>query len=101
MKLGFDPPNLPVVLVAGSDFNAVLTYKVNGVVTSWPASTAVYLTFDDPAITEWAATVSTSTATFAIDKAVVATVANGTEARLRYVNGSDDLTMTIGKVEVR
>lgn len=101
MKLGYDPINLPVVLVTGADFNAVLTYKPGGVVTSYPVGTAISLWFDDPAVAAWSATVSTSTATFAVDKAVVATVANGTEARLLYVNGTDDQTLTIGKVEKR
>lgn len=101
MKLGFDPPNVPVVLVTGSDFNATLTYVVNGVVTSWPGSTAVAIHFDNTAISDWTATVSTSTATFAIDKAVADTVPVGTEARVIYTNGSDDLTLSIGKVERR
>jgi hypothetical protein len=101
MKLGFDPPNLPVVLVTGADFNATLTYMVNGVATNWPASTAISLWFDNSAIASWSATVSTSTAVFAIDKATADTVPDGTEARVLYVNGSDDLTLTIGKVERR
>lgn len=99
---GFDPPNRPVVLVEGSDWNPPpIVLKVDGVETDWPVGTSILLTFDDPAVSDWSATVSGAEATFAIDKAVVATVANGTEVRYRYVNGTDDETFAIGKVAKR
>lgn len=101
MKLGVDPINLPVVLVTGADFKDFLTYTVDGVATNWPASTHIYLWFEDTTITPWEATIATSTATWDVDKAVADTVANGTEARILYVNGTDDQTLSIGQVERR
>lgn len=101
MKLGFDPPSCEVVLSTGADFNQVLVYTVNDVVTNWPASTSVLLRFDDAAISDWSATVSTSTATFGVDKATADTVADGTKVRLLYVNGSDDYVLAIGTVARR
>lgn len=101
MRLGFDPPSMTVVLSTGADFNQVLTYTVAGVVTSWPGGTAITLKFGDAAISDWSATVSTSTATFAVDKATADTVANGTDVRLVYTNSSDDYVLAIGTVSRR
>jgi hypothetical protein len=98
LKLGLDPEPLIVHLTTGADFDAVLTYVVGGVVTSWPALTEVSLVFEDAQSTVWDATVSTSTATFAEDKADADAMPDGTGVKLRYVNGTTDRVWFVGRV---
>lgn len=101
VKLGLDPEPLSVVLTTGADFDAVLTYEVDGVVTNWPASTALALVFSNPAGSVWSASVATSNATFAVDKATTDLISNGTPVKLRYVNGTTDRMLMVGKVSRR
>lgn len=100
LSLGLDPKALELHLTRGADFYTILRYVVGGVPTNWPGSTVLTLVFDDPAVTDWTASISTSDATFDVDKAVTDQVVNLTGVRLRYVNGSTDRIWFVGKVIV-
>lgn len=101
VKLGLEPSALQVVLTRGADFEAVLTYEVDGVPTNWPASTAIALVFSDPSSSVWSASVATTDATFTVDKATADAMADGTAVKLRYVNGTTDRILMVGKVSRR
>jgi hypothetical protein len=93
--LGIDPGPLVVNLTVGADFTAQLTYEVNGVVTSWPASTVLTLVFDNGTV--FTATIVTSAATFDVDKATVATMPKAQDVKLVYTNGSTDRVLLLGR----
>lgn len=99
LTLGVEPGSLELVLNDGADFNASLRYKVGEppVVTNWPAGTTLALVFGDG--TSWAATISGALATWAVDKAVTATVAKQTKVTLLYTNGSTDRVLYAGMVK--
>lgn len=99
VKLGLDPLPLEVTLSTGADFDAVLTYKVSGVVTDWPSGTALALVFANGVT--WTSTVSTSTATFSKDKADADAMPNGTGVKLRYTNSTTDRILMVGRVNRR
>lgn len=89
INLGFQPETLRVLLTTGADFYTVLQLN-----ESWPAGTSLALVFDGGA--SWAATISGANATFNVDKAQTATIANGTGVRLVYTNGTTDQVWAIG-----
>jgi len=93
--LGRNPDDLTVHLTTGADFTAELVYEVGGVVTSWPAGTALSLIFENGVT--FAAAIVTSTATFDVDKAIVGTVPVAGSARLLYVNGTTDRVLYLGR----
>ena len=95
VTLGRDPDELVVRLTTGADFEVVMTYDVNGVATNWPAGTVLTLVFDN-AIT-FTATIATSTATFAVDKAIVDTVPAVGNAKVVYTNGTTDRVLFMGR----
>lgn len=97
--LGIDPEPLRVILVTGADFYCTRTLTVAGVATSWPVGTTLSLVFDTGET--WTASISTSVATFNVDKAVADLIADGTGVRFKYVNGTTDQTWEIGTVKRR
>lgn len=101
VSLGLEPAGLQVILTKGGDFEAVLTYEVDGVATNWPVGTSIALVFSDPSSSVWSAAVSTTDATFAVDKATTDAMADGTPVKLRYVNGTTDRILMVGKVARR
>lgn len=91
MNLGIVPGTLRVHLTAGADFTSTIRLSSN-----WPGSTTLTLNFDSGET--WTASISTTDAVFAVDKATTDTIADGTGVRLKYVNGTTDQTWEIGTV---
>lgn len=91
MQLGFKPDNLRLVLTTGADFQSTLE------LSSGTFGTGVLsLKFQDG--TSWTATMTPTTATFAVDKAQADLQPDGSTVRLNYTDGTTDLTWALGAV---
>lgn len=97
IEIGIIPRRFGLSLPTGGDFSCELVYRVAGVVTDWPVGTSLAWTFStgDP----WPATISTSKATWNVDKAVADAIPDGTKVKLVYTNGTTDQVWWIGTVK--
>lgn len=101
VKLGMEPKPFHLRLSEGADFLANLYWQVDGVRTNWPAGTGLSLVITTPTgVLTWSATISGAQASFSQDKAATsaASVPALSKAVLRYVNGTTDTNLLIGKV---
>lgn len=101
LVLGLDPGRLVLNLPRNATFDRTLRFynKATGAPVTLPAGTQISLVFDaDSGVAPWVATVSGDSAQWTQSVAVVNTVPDGTGVRIRYVNGSSDYPLWIGKV---
>lgn len=88
MQLGLQPETLRIFLTKDADFSCTLRLDSN-----WPAGTTLSLVWPS---TTWTATISGTDAVFAVDKAQVNAIADGTAVTLTYTNGTTDQVWAIG-----
>lgn len=94
--LGGEPKQLRVNLTTGAAFQAVLTYRVDGVETPWPAGTENRLEFEDGFVA--VAAIAGSKSTWTLTEAESDERADRQWVRWRYVNGADARVPWSGRV---
>lgn len=85
MNLGLQPEALRVILTTGADFDAVI--EIEG--GTWDADEQLTIVLPS---TNWAATMSGSTATWHVAVAVADTIPDGAAAKLKYTKTAGSLT---------
>lgn len=98
-SLGVSPVEVPLYLSDNSDFIDQIGYEsAPGVPDDYPVGATVTIAFEDSSATTWAATVSGSDASWHVDKALTATIEDGTRFQIQYVDGTADEVPFVGKV---
>ena len=99
LSAGLEPESLTVHLTTGADF--IYEWELvdeDGNDLNWPAGTTLSIKFDDDAGTTWNATITGNSAKWNVESAIADSVDDLTTARIRYVNGTTDLTYFLGAV---
>lgn len=90
-SLGLSPDELVVHLTDGADFITTMEAE-----PAWPDGTVLTLVFDTSEV--WTADVTGADATWTEDKSDADDIVDKTGVRLKYTNGTDEITLAIGKV---